>query len=132
MCSSFCRVHRKVRVSNSHAYSVVFVKERVSVVFCATYTRSRQRKSPSDQQCGNGERLRATLCESRTTRALETTYLYRRCFVHDRFAARTFPNVEIGRPSSNVLSSYHPLLFPMRASFVNRLTAIRIAPFFRV
>lgn len=29
----------------------------------------RQRKSPSDQQCGNSERLRAALCESRTTRA---------------------------------------------------------------
>lgn len=30
---------------------------------------------------------------------LRTTYLYPRCFVRDRFAARAFPSVEIGRSS---------------------------------
>jgi len=37
--------------------------------------RAETTKSPSDQQCGNSERLRAILCESRTTRAATSDLL---------------------------------------------------------
>ena len=137
-------MHRALRASKSHARAQRIrarARARVCGVQRGVRTHARpteQRKSPSDQQCGNGERLRATLCESRTTRALETTYLYPRGFVRDRPAARTFPSVEIGRPSrgSNVLcraTTTTPTSSALcaRASF-NRLTAIRVASFFRV
>lgn len=65
------RTHLRIQVSDpsaqstrTHSYTHVRARARAR-----NDAQRRQRKSPSDQQCGNSERLRATLCESRTTRA---------------------------------------------------------------
>lgn len=54
--------------ANARTYTSIRSK-RVTYTHACSDAQRRQRKSPSDQQCGNSERLRATLCESRTTRA---------------------------------------------------------------
>jgi len=98
-----------------------------------THTRNdaeRQRKSPSDQQCGNSERLRVTLCESRTTRAATNDLLISLSVRARSSWCTNFPerrNRTVGEPSPDVLRIGLTLpLFPISPSYhAANATAIR-------
>jgi len=90
----------------------------------------RQRKSPSDQQCGNSERLRVTLCESRTTRAATNDLLISLSVRARSSCCTNFPerrNRTVGEPSPDVLRIGLTLpLFPISRSYhAANATAIR-------
>lgn len=81
--------------------------------------RGEQRKSPTERQCGNGERLRVALCESRTTRAATNDLLISPSLRARSPRCTNFPErrnrTAAAKPSPDVLRN--GLTLPLRPPF---------------
>lgn len=64
-----------IRERARDAHTHISIQSKHTHIHRRAQRRAETTKSPSDQQCGNSERLRATLCESRTTRAATSDLL---------------------------------------------------------